>query len=94
MRITIDGFGRRLLDLELFRPLRKPGPPTAPGGDVPGCDPRSTVAAQVEQAGEPSPGFGFRGSTSTVICESPPGGGGGGSGGSFSGGESVRITVT
>ena len=74
MRIIIDGFGWRLVDLELVKPLRKPAP------EQPGCDPCSTVAAQVEQASEPSPGSGFRGSTSTVVCAadgtlcSPPAG--------------------
>lgn len=66
MRIIIDGFGRRLADIELFQPLRKPGavppPPAAPG-----YDPHGTTGGQVEQAAEPAPGFGFAGSTKTVV---------------------------
>jgi len=95
MRITIRGFGRRLLDLQLMAPLRRPGPVSAPA--APDCDPHGTLAAQVEQGSEPAPGFGFRGSTTTIVCGDPPGtggSGGGGGGGGFSGDESVRITVT
>jgi hypothetical protein len=72
MRIIIDGFGRRLIDLELLKPLHRPAaaPVTAPD-----CDPHGTLASQVEQASEPAPGFGFRGSASTVMCGVPSAGG-------------------
>lgn len=64
MRIIIEGWGRKVIDLELLTPLRRP----AAADPVPGTDPRSTLAAQVEQASEPAPGFGFAGSTGTVMA--------------------------
>lgn len=55
MRIVIEAFGRRLLDLELLPPV--------PDGDevaVPGQDPCSTVSSHAEMADDGVHGpFGF-----------------------------------
>ena len=66
MRLIIEGFGRRLADLELWAPLlSRPGPSQAapdrpvPSADVPDRDPHGTTAGQVEQASEPPVAFGF-----------------------------------
>jgi len=66
-RLIIQAGGWSLIDLDILSPLRSPAAVRSVP-DVPGTDPRSTTGAQVEQAGEPAPGFGFRGSIATVVA--------------------------
>jgi hypothetical protein len=70
VRIIVEGFGRRVIDMELWgAPLRRPSAPAVP--DVPGHDPHSTLASQVEQASEPPPGFGLGFGLGTVVARKP-----------------------
>lgn len=59
----MEGFGRRLLDLELMVPLRPAAvvlvPEPAAAEEIPGHDPRSTTASHIEGAYEPPVGFGL-----------------------------------
>jgi hypothetical protein len=80
VRLVIEGFGRRMVDLEVWSPLSKPVPvpvpvpAAAPERDTaaaPERDTASTLSSQVEQASEPAPGFGFHGSASTLMCREP-----------------------
>jgi hypothetical protein len=69
VKIVIEAAGRRVFGLQLWEPLHhSPSPGTGP---PPAPDPHSTVAAHIEQADEPAPGFGFRGSAKTVIARMP-----------------------
>ena len=69
MRILIEAAGRRIIDLKVMVMIPARGSPAGPArGTALAGDPHGTVAAQVEQAGEPSPGFGFAGSVATVIA--------------------------
>lgn len=71
-RLIVQAAGWSLVDIDVLSPLRKPTPITPPLTEVPDRDPHSTLSAQVEQGAEPAPGFGFRGSTGTVVaCGTP-----------------------
>ncbi len=51
MRLVIEAFGRRVVDLELMAPLRTSSPASpSPAPSPPACDTHSTTASQVEQA--------------------------------------------
>lgn len=51
MRIVIEAFGKRVVDLELMAPLRSsPAPAAPPPPSPPPYDTHSTTASQVEQA--------------------------------------------
>lgn len=51
MRLIIEAFGMRMLDLELLAPLRPSSTPAAPAAPPPPAyDTHSTTASHVEQA--------------------------------------------
>jgi hypothetical protein len=51
VRLVIEAFGKRVVDLELMAPLRSPPAPDPPVPPPPPAhDTRSTTASQVEQA--------------------------------------------
>lgn len=58
MRIIIEGWGRRLVDLKLLPARREAAPQAALVLHPFDRDPHSTLSSQVEQAHEPPAGFG------------------------------------
>ena len=66
MRIIVQHGDRNLIDLGIW--TRRKTAVVLAEPDRPGPDPGSTVAAQIEQADEPAPGFGFRGAVKTVVA--------------------------
>lgn len=62
-RVIIQAFGWSLVDLDVLTRMHKItiARPSGP-------DPRGTTAAQVEQADEPAPGFGFCCGVRTVVA--------------------------
>lgn len=69
-RLIIQAGGWSLVDIDVLSRLQATPVRTAP--DVPGHDPHSTTFAQVEQASEPAPGFGFAGSVAPVVACGEP----------------------
>jgi hypothetical protein len=69
-RLIVQAAGWSLIDLDLMSRLRATPARTIPG--TPGHDPHGTLASQVEQAAEPSPGFGFAGSVTHVVARKDP----------------------
>jgi hypothetical protein len=69
-RLIIQAGGWSLVDIDILSRLHVTPVRTVP--DVPGHDPHSTLAAQVEQADEPAPGFGFAGSVRPVVARDVP----------------------
>lgn len=59
MRLVIEAFGRRVIDLELLAPVHGSSPHPAAGAAVPAYDPRSTTGAHIEQGDDGVRGFGF-----------------------------------
>jgi hypothetical protein len=68
-RLIVQAAGWSLIDLDLVSRLR---PAVRAVPDIPGHDPHGTLAAQVEQASEPAPGFGFAGSVAPVVACGKP----------------------
>ena len=59
VRLVVEAFGRRVVDLELMAPLRPPATALAPAA-LPAYDTHSTTASHVEQADDGVHGpFGF-----------------------------------
>lgn len=69
-RLIIQAGGWSLIDLDLLTRLSVTA--VRPVQDIPGHDPHGTLAAQVEQADEPAPGFGFAGSSSHIVARHVP----------------------
>lgn len=69
-RLIVQAAGWSLIDIDLMTRLNATPVRTIP--DVPGHDPHGTLASQVEQASEPSPGFGFAGSVAPVVAREDP----------------------
>jgi hypothetical protein len=69
-RLIVQAAGWSLIDIDLV--TRLDATPVRTVLDVPGHDPHGTLAAQVEQASEPSPGFGFAGSVAPVVARKDP----------------------
>ena len=65
-RLIVQAAGWSLIDIDVLSRLRAAPVRTVP--DIPGHDPHGTLASQVEQASEPSPGFGFAGSVAPVVA--------------------------